>query len=123
LNISIVVCTYNRGPLLAQTLESIVGQAVNDRITWETIVIDNASSDNTPIIAAKYNTAHQNISVFREDQQGLSHARNRGITEASGQLLCFIDDDVLLPPDYISRAWSCWQNGGWDVAGGRAIGN
>jgi glucosyl-dolichyl phosphate glucuronosyltransferase len=123
MNLSVIICTYNRFEALARSLETAAVQADTPGFSWEVIVVDNRSMDKTPTIAKDYADKHKNIRYVREDQQGLSYARNRGIAEAQGELLCFVDDDVLLPPDYIVRAWDCRQNGGWDVAGGRAIGN
>jgi glucosyl-dolichyl phosphate glucuronosyltransferase len=122
-NISLIICTYNRVPLLEQALRTVVAQTASDGLTWEALIVDNRSTDGTAEIARRFAEQSGHIRYVREEQQGLSHARNRGIAEATGELLCFIDDDVLLPPDYVARAWQAWKSGTWGVAGGRAIGN
>ena len=121
MDVSVIVCTYNRSSLLERTLKSVAAQQVPGDIEWEVIVVDNASTDATPEVARRFADECPNIRCVREEQQGLSHARNRGIDEAVGALVCFIDDDVRLPTDYVSRAHAAWKGGSWGVAGGRAV--
>jgi len=120
-DVSVIVCTYNRSNLLERTLKSVAAQQVPGNIEWEVIVVDNASTDATPEVARRFADQYPNIRCVREERQGLSHARNRGIDEAAGALVCFVDDDVRLPTDYVARAHAAWKNGSWGVAGGRAV--
>jgi GT2 family glycosyltransferase len=72
---------------------------------YELLVIDNNSSDGT---AEECNRFHADFSTvvyryFVETQQGLSHARNRGIAEAAGDIIVFMDDDAVAEPDYLEK--------------------
>jgi len=120
-NVSLIICTYNRCSVLESTLRTVADQATSRELLWEAIVVNNNSVDATSQVAARFVTNNRHFRCVFESRQGLSNARNRGIAEASGELLCFIDDDVQLPADYVERAWEAWKNGGWDVAGGRVI--
>jgi len=94
--LSIIVCTYNRDKYLGRTLELIREQLDAD---CEVLVIDNNSTDRTAAIC-------QRFPMFRyvlETRQGLSNARNRGIDEAKGDWLVFLDDDAFIEPNYISN--------------------
>lgn len=101
MNISIIICTYNRYRSLQRTLDSIRKMIVPDKIEWELIVVDNNSPDNTKKTVKSFQKSSPFLVryVF-EKKQGLSFARNRGIQEAKGELLAFTDDDVR-----VDRSW------------------
>jgi GT2 family glycosyltransferase len=121
-NVSVIVCTYNRSDMLERSLATLAAQETPEHISWEGVVVDNASGDDTPEVIRRVAENHAHIRGVREERQGLSHARNRGIRESLGELLCFVDDDALLPSDYVARAYEAWQRDEWDLAGGRAVG-
>lgn len=93
--LSVVICTYNRATILADTLASFakLDEARDDRI--ELIVVDNNSTDTTAMIASDASSAIPGLRYIHEPKQGLSHARNRGIRESRGNIIAFADDDVL----------------------------
>jgi glycosyltransferase involved in cell wall biosynthesis len=78
-------------------------------VNWEIIVVDNASTDNTGLFAAEtwqgFNKAGTALKVIREEKQGLSYARLRGVEEASFDCIIFCDDDNWLNDDYILTAY------------------
>jgi len=94
--ISVVVCTHNRAELLRGALASLYNLATDGRFTYEIVVVDNASTDETPeaIVAAAAESKNP-VRGVREDEKGIVAARNRGIREASGQWIAFCDDDQL----------------------------
>jgi len=94
-DISIVVCTHNRADMLRGALSSLYDLSTS-QFTYETVVIDNASSDDTPqaIAAAATESKHPLRGVF-EPEKGIVPARNRGIREARGRWIAFFDDDQL----------------------------
>jgi len=120
-NVSVIVCTYNRCKVLERTLKTVAEQDVPAALSWEALVVDNRSTDDTAEVVRRFAEPHPVIRYVREETQGLSHARNRGIREAEAELLCFVDDDVLLRPDYVASAYRAWQTGSWDIAGGRVL--
>ncbi|HMN03009.1 MAG TPA: glycosyltransferase family 2 protein [Geobacter anodireducens] len=98
--ISVVVCTYNRAVLLADCLQSLVEQTFNPS-SFEVIVVDNNSTDNTKQVVGGFLGKSPNFRLVCEQQQGLSHARNRGWREALGGYVAFIDDDAKASPNWL----------------------
>jgi len=109
--ISVVVCTHRNPAGLAQTLDSLAGQSL-DKELYEVIVVDNNSQDNTKGLVESYPSVRY---VF-EEKLGLSCARNRGIENARGDIVAFIDDDadasgrwleeLLKVYDSVADAWA-----------------
>ena len=100
--ISIIICTYNREKYIRPLLESI---AKNDYPTtdYEIVLVDNNCTDNTHGVCEQFAAAHKEV-AFRyviEPEQGLSAARNKGIKEAKGDIIIYVDDDALVDSDYI----------------------
>jgi glycosyltransferase involved in cell wall biosynthesis len=104
--ISIVICCYNSAARLPVTLQHI---ASLERPTGmlEVIIVDNNSKDNTADIASKIwsafkaSTEDVSFSVVKEPEPGLSSARRKGIVEAGGEYLIFVDDDNWLDKKFI----------------------
>lgn len=102
MKISVIICTYNRVQFLPQTFEALAAQTLSPD-NFEILVVDNNSRDNTPDVCLdfKQNNRTFNFRYIPEYQQGLSYARNRGIGEAQGDLLVFIDDDAFPEKEYL----------------------
>lgn len=100
--ISLVICTYNRDKYLPEALESIRRQTLPAG-KFQLVIVDNNSTDNTARIASDFIAAnpHLNVKYAFEGNKGLSFARNRGIQEADGAIISYVDDDALLSPDYL----------------------
>ena len=94
-DISIVVCTHNRAAMLRGALASLY-DLVTDGFTYEVVVIDNGSTDETQktIATAAGESQHPLRGVY-EAEKGIVPARNRGIREARGRWIAFFDDDQL----------------------------
>jgi len=101
-DLSIVICTYNRAALLAQALETLVVQH-GILPSYEILVIDNNSSDDTSGVTEQY-AARGPVRRVLETKQGLSHARNRGWQEARGRYVAYVDDDCKMPHEWLSIA-------------------
>jgi glycosyltransferase involved in cell wall biosynthesis len=102
IGLTIVICTFNRAPLLAELLDSIARQerAVLD---LEVVVVDNNCTDDTANVVAKRASAFAMLRRVEEARQGLSHARNRGAAEAKRDNVLFLDDDALAPDGFLYR--------------------
>ncbi len=100
--VTVALCTYNRAAFLRQTLAGIARQDYPaDRL--EVLVIDNNSTDDTrAAVAAFADGSHPPCHVF-EPAQGLNHARNRGLAEATGDIIILADDDILMEPDWVRQ--------------------
>jgi glycosyltransferase involved in cell wall biosynthesis len=94
MNLTVILCTYNRRKGLIRTLRSLQNQYSENHIPWEVLVVDNNSTDNTFDSVREFaKKSDIVIRYVREEKQGLSYARNRGIKEARGQYVHFIEDD------------------------------
>src|SRR5579862_9298835 len=120
--ISVVVCTYNRASSLAKTLESLRRMTVPADLKWELLVVDNNSTDNTRIVVTDFlRKSGLNGRYISEPRQGLCYARNRGVAEASGEIIAFTDDDVRVTSDWLRelagtfRKFDCMGVGGKSV--------
>lgn len=102
LPLSIVVCTYNRAALLDGCLQSLISQTCAPDV-YEVIVVDNNSNDNTHEVVEAFRR-QANLSYFVETRQGLSLARNLGLGQSKGDFVAYLDDDVLVPQDWVENA-------------------
>ena len=100
--LSIIICTYNRAKYIGPLLDSI---SKNDYPTsdYEIILVDNNCTDNTRGVCEQFVATHPEIRLryVVETEQGLSAARNKGIKEAKGEVIIYVDDDALVDTDYI----------------------
>src|SRR5262245_46593013 len=117
--ISVVVCTYNRCRTLDRMLGSFFAQDGIDPSDHELIVVDNNSSDETRATAIKY-ADRPGFRYVHEAEQGLSAARNRGIREAVGRVIAFLDDDVLVGSGWLKALEACYQETSATVVAGKA---
>ncbi len=98
--ISAVICTHNRSDLLAQALESLCHQSLPED-DFEVLVIDNASTDDTEAVARSFCDCRAHFTYVTEPMLGLSKARNRGLREARGHYVAFLDDDAVAEPEWL----------------------
>lgn len=117
--ITVIVCTYNRAAVLERMLTSFFEQDDLDRIEHEIIVVDNNSTDNTAGLVGQFKHFRALRYVF-EQRQGLSPARNRGIAEARGEIVAFLDDDVIVDSKWLQNLQKCFNQTNADVVGGRS---
>ncbi len=101
--VSVIIGTYNRCEVLRGALESLMNQE-GTGTEYEVIVVDNNSTDETRSMVENLREKfglHNLIYCF-ERTQGVSHARNRGITAARGRLIAFTDDDIRPAPNWLA---------------------
>lgn len=106
--VSVVVCCYNSVARLPETLRHLALQEVPPYFSWEVIVVDNASQDNTSQMALEIwqNCMTKiNLRVVSEVEPGLSNARKRGVFEAKYDTIIFCDDDNHLFQNYVFEAY------------------
>ncbi|MDP3879960.1 MAG: glycosyltransferase family 2 protein [Dehalococcoidales bacterium] len=115
--LSVIICTYNRAALLAKCLDSLIEQKL-DSYSFEVVVVDNNSSDNTGELITRYKTMLPNIRYVFEGNQGLSYARNRGCAEAVAKYLVYLDDDAIAPPHYLMSVTRIIEDHSPDIMGG-----
>jgi glycosyltransferase involved in cell wall biosynthesis len=93
---SLVVPVYNVAPYLRQCLDSLQAQT---KLVDEIIAVDDGSTDDSPAILAEYARRLPQMRVIRQENGGLSAARNTGMRHASGKYLAFVDSDDFLAAD------------------------
>jgi len=98
--VTVAICTRNRARALERTLRSLAAAAVPPSLSWEVLVVDNSSADETPRVIANASDALL-VRAVDERQIGLSHARNAAIREARGDYILWIDDDVLVDAQWL----------------------
>lgn len=104
MDLTLLVCTYNRAVDVGDLLDSAFRQQVDPGTTYEIVVVDNNSRDNTAEVVQKAMAVSPvPIRYFFEGRQGKSYALNTAITEAQGEICSIADDDLILPPDYVRR--------------------
>ncbi len=102
--VSVVVCTYNREKYIGTCLTLLAEQTENSA-AYEVLVVDNMSTDNSREIIERVIAQYPNrpLRYFIEKNQGHTYARNRGVREAKGEYISFLDDDAFVKPDYIKQ--------------------
>ncbi len=101
---SVVVCTFNRSESLRRMLKSLQEIVIPDHLSCEVIVVDNNSDDDTRLVFEEVGKNFgSRIRYVLEDKKGLSHARNRGVKEAGGEVIAFTDDDVIVDKHWIQN--------------------
>ena len=104
MDVSVIICTYNRRDSLRQTLSLLCGLEVPAHLSWEVLVVDNNSTDDTPQVCESFIQKLPLRYVF-EPRQGVNHARNRGVAEAMAPLVLFADDDVNVDKNWLASVW------------------
>ena len=100
--LSVILCTYNRDKYIYNVLKSLAENTLPpDR--YEIVLVDNNCTDNTRGECDRFVKDFPDVTFryFVETNQGLSHARNRGIRESKGDILVYVDDDALVNKEYL----------------------
>jgi glycosyltransferase involved in cell wall biosynthesis len=119
-DVSVVVPTRNRSPLVRVALDSLLAQSANG-VRYEVLVVDNKSTDDTAQTVATYGEVGH-IRYLFEAREGPSHARNRGVEESSAPIVAFTDDDVRVSESWVARLKSTFdRHADVDCVGGRIL--
>ncbi|MEM9926058.1 MAG: hormogonium polysaccharide biosynthesis glycosyltransferase HpsE [Cyanobacteria bacterium P01_D01_bin.50] len=112
INFTVAIPTYNGGSRLPEVLNRLQNQLHIENISWEIIVVDNNSTDNTADIVKKYQESWQHPFSLRycfEAKQGAAYARERGVAEAKGKFIGFLDDDNYPVSNWVIKAYEFGQ--------------
>jgi glycosyltransferase involved in cell wall biosynthesis len=102
MRVTVAVCTFNRADLLKRTLQEFTRLVIPADVDWEVLVVNNNSTDDTDDVIAAFARDLPVRQIF-EPRTGKSHAANRAIREASGELVLWTDDDVLVDENWLSE--------------------
>lgn len=112
--ISVIVPVFNASQYLPRCIQSILGQTYS---TWELILVDDGSTDNSFVLCKQYEKENpQKIRTFHQVNSGASIARKRGIAEANGEFLMFVDSDDIVEDDYLERLYKAMNQYGVKIA-------
>ena len=122
MNVTVILCTYNRCHSLPAALESVAASKIPASVEWEVLVVDNNSADKTRDVVEEFTRRHPGrFRYLFEPRQGKSNALNTGIREARGEILAFMDDDVMVDANWLESLLNVFQNPAWAGVGGRIL--
>jgi glycosyltransferase involved in cell wall biosynthesis len=111
--ISIIIPVYNVEQYLEQCICSVLGQSYSN---LEILLIDDGSTDHSPEICDRYEKKDSRITVIHQKNGGLSAARNRGLDQARGDLIYFLDSDDRIPGQAIQILYENMRKTGADIS-------
>ena len=116
-SLDVIVCTYQREDILVECIDKLLSQNYDvDQITYRVVIVNNSpesfSSETLQLVG------HEFVDIIHEKNPGLSKARNKGIAFANGDWIAFLDDDALVPDDYIHKISSIIHEESWQCFGG-----
>jgi glycosyltransferase involved in cell wall biosynthesis len=101
LHLTVAICTWNRCRLLQQALEQLAGVRVPRGVTWEVLVVNNNSTDQTDAVVDSF-AGRLPVRRLFEPTQGKSHALNNAVASASGEYILWTDDDALVVEEWLA---------------------
>ncbi|HET7619631.1 MAG TPA: glycosyltransferase [Vicinamibacterales bacterium] len=102
---TVLICSYNRADDLRETLDSLAQTRTDGAFTWELLVVDNNSIDDTrEAVLAKIDGYPVPLRYLFEPAQGKSNALNTGLRASRGRIIAFTDDDVRVPAAWLGEA-------------------
>ena len=110
--ISVIVPVYNSCKYLEKCLQSVINQDYSD---FELLLIDDGSSDYSPIICDKYAKKYDRVRVLHNPHMGLVAARRCGLEMAHGEFVCWVDSDDWVETRFIKDFYELQQNNNFDV--------
>lgn len=100
--VTFVIPTYNRREALDETLERL-GRLEHPKQLVEVVVVDDGGTQDLAPVIERRRVELDDLHLVTQPNRGAAAARNRGAAEASGDLLIFLDDDILVEPDHVAR--------------------
>ena len=97
---SVIIPLYNKAPYVAKAIQSVLSQTFTD---YELIIVDDGSKDNSAEIAEKVIAGYANYRLIKQDNAGVSMARNNGVAASQGNYLCFLDADDWWEPTFLEE--------------------
>ncbi|KFI57311.1 glycosyltransferase [Bifidobacterium cuniculi] len=97
--ISVIIPLYNQERYIQDCLASLAAQTMDD---FEVIIVDDGSTDSSAELAADFAAQDSRFTLMRQANAGVSTARNRGLDQATGQWVCFVDPDDSVDKDYLA---------------------
>lgn len=115
--VTVIICTYNRGDLLTETIPTILRQNISVEY-FDVMIVDNNSTDNTQKVIKTFVENNINLSSIKEAQQGVSFARNAGYKKTKTDWVIFLDDDAKTPDNFVETALNIINSNKYNCFGG-----
>ncbi|MBE9114499.1 glycosyltransferase family 2 protein [Lusitaniella coriacea LEGE 07157] len=112
IDFTIAICTYNGEQRIAEVLERLESQVDTENFSWEILIIDNNSTDNTASLIREYQANGSSpypLRYYLETRQGLAFARQCAVENARGDWVGFVDDDNLPETNWVAAAYAFSQ--------------
>ena len=122
MDLTVIICTWNRANSLAVVLESLEASIVPEGLEWEVLVVDNNSKDDTRTVCESFSA--KNPRRFRylfHGTQGKTHALNAGIQDARSEILALTDDDLTVDARWVGEIYDAFQKFDCAAAGGKIV--
>ena len=116
MKLSIIIPVYNLENYIVATLESLL--SIRFSFDFEIIVINDGSTDGSESVIHDYQQKYSQIALYTIENQGVSNARNVGISKASGEYITFVDGDDTVEPDFFEKTIQELNEGGYDFVQG-----
>jgi glycosyltransferase involved in cell wall biosynthesis len=122
MKITVVLCTYNRCRSLSEALTSLAASMLPDSVSWEVLVVDNNSNDQTRDVVEEFcNRYPGHFRYLLESRPGKTFALNAGIGESQSDILAFTDDDVTVDPAWLQNLTAALHGSDWAGSSGRTL--
>lgn len=122
MDITVILCTWNRAKMLAIALASIEACVAPPEIQWEVLVVDNNSSDDTRAVCDSFVQRYPGrFRYLFEGQQGKSYALNAGVQNAKGRIIAFTDDDLTVDAHWIEALYDVFEKQNCAGVGGKIV--
>lgn len=112
--VTIIIPCYNIAPYLQKCVDSILKQTYP---YFELLLLDDGSADATLELCKVYEKEDNRVRVFKHQNKGVSYTRNRGIKEAKGEYIMFVDGDDYVESDYIEKHLEKTDIITWTISG------
>lgn len=116
--VSVVVCTFNDGLFINTCIDSVLAQTFTQ---FELVVIDDCSTDRTPAILDAYDDTRLRVLHLARNSGTIGAVRARGVQEARGDLLFFLDGDCEASPGWLAAGVEALARSGADAVEGRLV--
>lgn len=122
MDITVILCTYNRCESLKAALESVAVSRMPDSVLWEVLVVDNNSTDQTRQVFEEYAAKYPGRFRYAfEGRPGKSNALNAALQNTNAGVLAFMDDDVQVEPDWLHMLTRIFNDPECAGSGGRIL--
>lgn len=112
ISVSIVIPVFNVEQFIAETIESVLAQNLKN---IEVIIVDDGSIDNSLEICQKYAQVDARIQLIKQENQGVSIARNNGLSKAKGEYVFFMDSDDTIDAEFINSSYTIAKKNNSDI--------